>query len=335
MRVIEYDRHGSIEELKLRDGDIPEPLPHEVRLRVKAVALNGFDPMMLAGSTGLSVPFPQSPCGDVAGVIDSIGGEVGDEWIAGQSVSVYPILPDVGMMGEVSLGAAREFICVPASCLISIPDNVTAVDAAALPVAYGTAYRMMVERCRLERGQRVLILGATGGVGVAAIQLALNAGAEVIACGSGEWKARRLKELGAHHVIDTSKNDFYRCCREWFGKPDYLGIRSDGVDVVVNYIGGSTVIPALRLLKRHGRMVICGATAGHDVSIDLRYLWSFEQELIGSNGWTPQDQASLLALCSSGELAPVIHAVRPLEEMPAAMRELQERQIFGKSVLTV
>lgn len=333
MKVIEYDRHGDVDELQVRERNLPIPAPHEARVRIEAVALNGFDPMMLAGSTGLSVPFPQSPCGDAAGVIDTLGSEVTEKWAVGQAVSIYPVLPELGMMGEVSLGAAREYICVPASCLVPIPSGVSTIEAAAFPVAYGTAYRMLLERCPPASGERVLVLGATGGVGVASIQLALNAGAEVIACGHGHWKVEALSALGAQHVIDTAKDDFYKRCREIVGKPDYLGVRPDGVDIVVNYLGGDTISPSLRLLKRHGRMVVCGATAGYDVSTDLRYLWSFEQSLIGSNGWLPGDQAALLELCASGELKPVIHRVRPIEEMAEAIRELRDRKVFGKSVL--
>ena len=155
------------------------------------------------------------------------------------------------------------------------------------------------------------------------------------ACGGGQWKTEKLRELGAEHVIDTSRDSFYARCRAIHGKPDYLGIRDDGVDIVVNYLGGDTISPSLRLLKRFGRVVVCGATAGYESVTDLRYLWSFEQSLIGSNGWTPDDQAALLQLCAEGRLAPVIHRVRPLEDMAEAMQELSERAVFGKSVLTL
>jgi alcohol dehydrogenase len=191
----------------------------------------------------------------------------------------------------------------------------------------------MQTRGAIRSGEKVLILGATGGVGTCCVQLAAAAGAEVIACGSAEWKLRRLKEIGATYVIDTSREDVLKAVYEKFGKPRYSG--GGGVDVVVNYIGGDTWVPSLKVLRHQGRLLVCGATAGYAPAEDLRYIWSFELQIIGSDGWTYEDQTALMNMVVQGSLKPVIHSTRALAETPQAFEELMDRKVFGKSVLTL
>jgi alcohol dehydrogenase len=333
MRAIVYARHGGPEELAL--CDLPDPVPEagEVRVRVRAVALNGFDPMMLEGTTGLKVPFPMVPCGDLAGEIDALGPGV-EGWSVGDRVSVYPILPVRGMMGETTLGGACELVCVPASVLIAVPDAVSFTDAAALPVAYGTALRMIETRGAVRAGERVLVLGAGGGVGVAAIQFASALGAHVIAGASGAAKAARLLEIGAAETLDTADPHWRKVLVARHGKPAFYG-PSGGMDVIVNYVGGATWTDSLKVLGNGGRILVCGASAGHDPVEDLRYIWSFEQSVIGSNGWSVADQAELLRRVANGQLRPVIHSTGPLGSLPDAMRALAGRQVIGKAVITL
>ncbi|MEM1397706.1 MAG: alcohol dehydrogenase catalytic domain-containing protein, partial [Pseudomonadota bacterium] len=189
MRACIYREHGSTDQLDVvTTAPEPDIGSKEIKIRVRAAALNGFDPMMLEGSTGLQVPLPMIPCGDFSGEIAELGGATEGPWEIGQRVTVNPVLPDKGMMGEVAPGAAAEFVTVPESAVIPLPDAVSFEDAAALPVAYGTAIRMVRTRGAVSEGERVLILGATGGVGVASIQLAKLAGASVTACGRGKEK---------------------------------------------------------------------------------------------------------------------------------------------------
>ena len=235
------------------------------------------------------------------------------------------------MTGETLPGACRELVAMPVTNLLRMPDGLSFVDAAALPIAYGTALRMMQARGVIRAGEKVLILGATGGVGTCCVQLAAAAGAEVIACGSAEWKLGKLKEIGAAHVIDTSKEDFLSVIRQKFGKPRYGG--GGGVDVVVNYIGGDTWVPSLKTLRHQGRLLVCGATAGYAPAEDLRYIWSFELQIIGSDGWTYEDQTTLMEMVVQGKLKPVLHSTRPLSETPQALQELIDRRVFGKSIL--
>jgi alcohol dehydrogenase len=330
MRAVLYHEHGDPSRLKLGALPVPAPAEGEVRVQLKAAALNGFDPMMLAGATGLKTPLPMVPCGDCAGVVDTLG--PGVEGVAiGAHVSIYPILPVKGMMGETTPGAACEYICVPASALIAIPDGVSFEAAAALPVAYGTALRMVETRGAVRAGEKVLILGAAGGVGVAALQLCKALGAYVIAGASSAEKCARLQALGADETLDTSQ-DWRKALIARHGKPAFYGVPG-GVDAIVNYVGGETWIDSLKVLKNQGRMLVCGASAGHDPQEDLRYIWSFEQAIIGCNGWTPADQAELLARVADGRLSPVIDSARPLEALPQAMADLIARRTVGKAVV--
>ena len=336
MRAVLYDRHGGVDELYL--GEVPTPLPAagEALVRVRACALNGFDPMMLGGTTGLRVPLPMTPCGDAAGEIEAFGpGTDTAGWAVGERVMLDPFIPGRGMLGEKARGAASEYASVPLENLVRIPDGVSFEHAAALPVAYGTALRMIEDRARVQPGETVLVLGATGGVGCCSVQLCKRIGATVIATGSSDRKLERLRDIGADHVLPSRSAELVRMVRAIAGRPRYHAPDSGGVDVVVNYIGGATWAASLKVLRFQGRMVTCGATAGYDPPTDIRYIWSFEQTIIGSDGWTREGLARLLDMVADGELDPAIHAVRPVEEIREAMGELIARDVFGKSVLTL
>jgi alcohol dehydrogenase len=216
--------------------------------------------------------------------------------------------------------------------LIPIPDAVSDVQAACLPTAYATALRMMHTRGRIQAGERVLILGASGGVGTCCVQLAKAAGCEVVAVTSSEEKATRLRAIGADHTIVEPPEDFVARVVALYGKPRTRG-PSGGVDVCVNYTGGSTWTRAFRTVRRGGRILTCGATAGFDPKTDIRYIWSFEYEILGSNGWSREDHVAMLDRIAAGTVTPVIDSVRPFAEIRRAMADLSERRVFGKAVL--
>ncbi len=333
MRAVVFHETGSIDGLHVEEFAEPVAGTGDVVIRVRATSINGFDPMIVAGSTGLKTPLPMIPCGDFAGDIVAFGPDTEPAgWSIGDRVCPHPFVLGEGMTGETRLGAACELVRIPISNLIRIPDAVSYVQAASLPIAYGTAHRLVHTRGKIRSGERVLILGATGGVGTACVQMLSSLGCEVIATGSADWKLDKLRELGAQHTIDTSKQDFVSTIHEKFGKPRMMG--GGGVDVVVNYIGGDTWAQSLRCLAPHGRMITCGASAGYAPPTDIRFIWTMEQTILGSNGWGASDQQAVLEQVATGSLEPVIHAVRPLEQVAASIAELADRNVVGKIVIT-
>jgi alcohol dehydrogenase len=178
----------------------------------------------------------------------------------------------------------------------------------------------------------VLILGASGGVGTGCIILAKHLGAEVIACTSSAEKVHKLRELGADEVIDVRAVDFSRWAVEKYGKPQRRSY-DGGVDVVINFTGGDTWQPSLRCLKRGGRLLVCGATAGYDPKEDLRYIWSFELKIIGSNSFYDDDLQALMQLIAAGQMHPVIDKVLPLGQAREGLRLIQDREVIGKVVV--
>ncbi|MGH0029226.1 MAG: quinone oxidoreductase family protein [Myxococcota bacterium] len=332
MRAVVLHEQGSIDALRVEEFPEPELTPGDALVEVGATSINGFDPMIVRGTTGLKTPLPMIPCGDYAGRIVGFGPDTDPgAWQVGDRVCPHPFVLGEGMTGETRLGAACERVRIPVANLIRTPDAVSDVQAACLPIAYGTAHRMLHERGRVQAGEKVLILGATGGVGVACIQLAKRLGAEVIAAGSAADKLGKLRELGADHTIDTSQQSFVKAVHAICGKPHML--RGGGVDVVVNYVGGDTWAQALRCLGPHGRMLTCGASAGHAPPTDLRFIWTYEQQILGSNGWTNADQKAVLQLVADGELEAVVHDVRPLAGTASAIQDLADRKVVGKLVI--
>jgi len=334
MRAVLTVAHGDRDQLQYR-ADYPQPVAGrgEVLLRIAATALNFHDIFTRRGMPGIRIPLPVVVGSDIAGEIEELGAGVSD-WRVGDRVLVDPVYRDgqrFGMLGEVADGGRAEYLAVSQAQLIRVPDAVSLEHAATLPLAYGTAYRMLVARGQVTAGDRVLVLGASGGVGVACVQLAKLLGAEVIACASSEEKLQRLRELGCEHVVNYCKENFVEVVRRVYGKPKVTG--GGGVTVAVNFTGGDTWTDTQRCVGLHGRILTCGATAGYTVNTDARFLWTFEHAMIGSNGWMPEDLESLLKLIDQQLLVPVIDKVLPLEQAAEAERLLEDRQVFGKVLL--
>jgi alcohol dehydrogenase len=193
---------------------------------------------------------------------------------------------------------------------------------------------MMLTHGQIERGERVLILGASGGVGVSSLQLAKLAGAEVVACASSPSKIERLRGLGADHVINYQEVDFVKEIWKLYGKPARrAGDAKLGVDVAVNFTGGDTWVKTLRTLRVGGRLLTCGATAGFDPIEDLRFIWTFELKILGSNSWARTDIEKLLELVQAGTLKVIIDRTYPLEQTHGALRLIEDRESFGKLII--
>jgi alcohol dehydrogenase len=336
LKALILREHGGNDQLSY-ETDFPDPVPGDgdVVIRVRACSLNYHDIFTRRGMPGIKIAMPAIMGLDVAGEIAAIGPGV-TGWSIGERVLADPInRVEGGLIGETVHGGLAELCRVRAHQLIRIPDGVSFPDAAALPCAYGTAIRMMYTNGHVTAGEKVLILGASGGVGICCLQLAKIAGAEVIACAGTDEKAARLKALGADHGINYATQDFVKQIYELYGKPVRRGAGAGrGVDVVVNYTGGETWVKSLRVLRVGGRLLTCGATAGFDPKEDIRFIWTFELKILGSNGWAREDVLKLLEMVRSGKIKGLVDTTLPLEQGAEALRRLEAREVFGKIVVT-
>jgi alcohol dehydrogenase len=321
-----FERHGGPEVLEYRQVPRPQPRPTEILVRVSYCALNALDYFVRRGVPGIQVNLPHISGGDLVGTVEQSGDESGQN-LVGRLVLLDPLV-DGEALGESRPGGQAEYVVAPASNAMPLDEATEHPEYfAALPIAYGTAHRMLHTRGQLRRGETVVVLGAAGGVGVACVQLALLAGARVIATSSSAAKLARISELGSVETIDTSMDDFSP--RVWT-----LTGRA-GADLVVDYIGRDTLARSIRATKRGGRIVVCGASSGAEALVDLRYLWVREVDLLGSDGWRRSDLESLCQLVAAGELVPVIDSIYPLSQVAEAMAAVEERSAFGKVLVRV
>jgi alcohol dehydrogenase len=326
MKAFYLRAHGGNDQYANAD-DWPDPKPEadQVLVQIHACGLNYLDIFVRRGMPDLPVEMPRIPGSDISGVVVDVGDDVDRSWVD-QRVLIDPrLVKQRGALGEHANGGTCEYICVEEPMLIPLPDNVTFEHAAALPIAYGTAHRMMITRGQVKQGELVLILGASGGVGTGCIQLAKAAGAKVIACSSSPEKLVALQELGADYVINSSAEDFSKRAWEISGKR--------GVDVIINYTGGDTWVPSIRALRHQGRLLTCGATAGFDPKTDLRYIWVREANILGSNGWERRDLTELVEKVSQQKIIPTIHKTYSLENAVSAVADMEDRKIFGKVIV--
>lgn len=333
MKALYFEAHGGLD--RVQYGDFPDPVvqPGWVKVRVTAASLNWLDIETLRGMPNVPVPLPMVTGGDCVGEIAELGRGV-TGWRKGERVLVDPYHVEPGvrkgdMLGETRPGALAEYVVVRSSQLIRLPDSISDGVGSCLPVAYGTAYRMITTRGQVRAGEKVLILGASGGVGTACVQLCRRLGAYVIAVASSAEKCEKLAGLGADETIDSSSLDFAEEVRRRHGTL----MRGGGVSVIINYVGGDTWAKAFRCIAQHGRVLTCGAAAGAKPQTDLRYIFSAEMTIIGSDGWGPGDLQALIALVAEGTMYPPIAATLPLADGRKGLALLEQRAVFGKVVL--
>jgi NADPH:quinone reductase-like Zn-dependent oxidoreductase len=333
MKAVVLREHGDLDKLQYVT-DFPDPVASEghVVVRVRATSFNYHDVFTVRSMPGIKVPLPMIIGLDLAGEILEVGPGV-NGWKPGDRVLVNPLNRKKGLMGEMMHGGLAEKCLVAEHQLLRMPDSVTFEEAASLPVAYGTAHRMIYTHDTIHAGDKVMVLGASGGVGTGCVLLAKMRGAEVIACASSEDKIQRLKDLGADHVINYKAVDFSKWAIQKYGKPQRR-TNEGGVDVVVNFTGGDTWVPTLKCVKRGGKILVCGATAGYDPKEDLRYIWSFELKVIGSNSFYDENLLALMDMIQAGTMKPVIDEVLPLERAAEGLKLIENREVFGKVVVT-
>ncbi len=342
MKALAFREHGGIEKLEIMDLPVPEPGPNDVRIRVKAVALNHLDLWVRQGMPSLKLPLPHVPGSDLAGVIDQVGANVRGLSV-GQRVTVNPglscghceyclggeqsLCAEFKILGEHVTGGAAEFAVVPEVNVLPIPDDFPFETAAAAPLVFLTAWRALISRARVRAGESVLILGAGGGVASAAIQIAKRAGARVFATSSSEEKLARARDLGANVLINYKT-------QEW-DRQVWKETNKRGVDVVLDSIGEPTWNKSIRSLAKGGRLVTIGATAGPNPTEEIRLLFWKQVEIMGSTMSNQREFREVMHLVLSGDLKPPIDVVWPLERAQEAHARLEKGEQFGKIVLTI
>src|SRR4029079_6382486 len=319
MKALVLRKHGGLNELQVvADYPMPQATEGHVGIRVRASSFNYHDVFTVKGMPGIKVPLPVIIGLDMAGEIAEVGAGVA-RWKTGDRVLVNPLNKRKGLMGEMLDGGMAEYCLVAADQLVAVPNGVSFEDAASLPVAYGTAHRMLITHKTVKAGDTVIVLGASGGVGTGCVALCKQLGAYVIACASSDEKMAKLREMGADETIDYTKTDWSKWAVDKYGKPQRR-TSDGGVDVGINFTGGDTWHPSLRCLKRGGKLLVCGATAGYDPKEDLRYVWSFELNIMGSNSFYDDDLQALMKLIAEGKMRPVIDKVLTLEEAAEGLR---------------
>lgn len=342
MRALTVSAHGGLEQLQIVT-DLPVPplgAPSDVRVRIHAVALNHLDLFVLRGLPGMTLPARWIVCADGAGTVDEIGSGVRG-FARGDRVMINPGISDRScdfckageqslcehyrLLGEHLPGTAAEYVVVPAANLRLVPASVSWDTAAAFTLATLTAWRMIVTRARVQRGETVLIWGIGGGVAIAALQIATRIGARVWAISSSDEKLARARSLGAEETLNHRTTDIVRVIRDRTGKR--------GVNVVIDDVGEATWERSLRVLGRGGRLVTCGATSGPIVQTDVRKLFWHQWTIMGSTMGNDRELDAIVNALGEGALVPPVDAVLPLERAREAYERLATAGQFGKIVL--
>jgi NADPH:quinone reductase-like Zn-dependent oxidoreductase len=340
MRAAVVREHGGIDKVAVEQVPVPAAGPGEVLVRVKAAGLNHLDLWVRRGVPGHPFPLPIILGCDFAGVVEDVGAGVRNAK-AGDEVCVAPgfscgtcaqclagadnLCKGYGIFGEMRDGGCAEFQVVSAANLLPKPPGMAWEAAAAWPLAFLTAWHMLVARARVQPGETVLVHAAGSGVGSAAIQIAKLLGARVLATASTEAKCARGRELGADHVVNHAHEDWVQAVRRLTGKR--------GVDVVFEHTGQATWEGSVKSLVWGGRLVTCGATSGFEAKFDLRVLFFKQLSFLGSTMGSRAELWTILGLLRDGKLRPVVDRVMPLDQVGEAHRLLEERAQFGKIVL--
>jgi NADPH:quinone reductase-like Zn-dependent oxidoreductase len=344
VQALTISSHGGLDRIELRD-DLPIPQlrkPDDVRVRIRAAALNHLDLFAVAGLPGMTITTPWVLGADACGVIDAVGDAatgvaVGDYVVINPGLSdrtcdycrdgEQPLCPRYGILGEHFPGTMAEYVVVPAPNVRTIPLSISPEHAAAFTLATLTAWRMMVSRARVVAGENVLIWGIGGGVALAALQICKQLGARVWAVSGSDDKLRRAGELGADELLNRNEVDVARVIRERTGKR--------GVDVVLDNVGKATWEQSLRALGKRGRLVTCGATSGPIVETDVRRLFWNQWSIMGSTMGNDAEFDAIVNELRQGRLLPPVDSVYSLANGRAAFEHLAAGAQFGKVVVSI
>jgi NADPH:quinone reductase-like Zn-dependent oxidoreductase len=343
VRALALGAVGGLEHLGVRELPTPDlERPDDVRVHVRAAALNRLDLFVADGLPGVSYAFPHIVGSDGAGVVESVGSEVA-RLRPGDHVMINPglwcgrcpaclageesLCAAFRVVGEHRAGTAAEYVVVPERNLAPVPPGMPWPQAAAFSLATLTAWRMLSTRAAVQPGETTLIWGIGGGVALAALQIARHLGARTVVTSGSDTKLAAAARLGADATVNHASGDVIAEVRRVTG--------GRGADVVVDSVGQARWQDSLRALRRGGRLVTCGATSGPMVSLDLRRLFWHQWSLLGSTLGNRREYEAVVALAHQGRLWPVVDQVVPLDEGPTALARLQRGEQMGKLVIEV
>lgn len=341
MKALLLHRHGSLDDVSIGDIELPDIGVDEVLLEVKAAALNRLDLWVLAGWPRLKLAFPHILGCDGSGIISTVG-EAVTEYKPGDRVAVNPtrscgkcaycragndhMCDRFAIFGEHVPGFYAQYQAVPARNLLKLPDDLSHDVAAAASLVYVTAWHSLIEIGRLQAGEDVLVVGAAGGVNLAAIDIARLAGAGTIfVVGSDERKLSLARQQGAHMTIN-------RLEEEW-GKVVFQYTNRQGVDIVIDNVGAATFQTSIRSLKKGGRLLTVGNTSGPKFEFDNRYIFGKHLSILGSTMGPHGSYEQVMSLIFKGRLNPIIDAIYPLAEGIETLRKMERGEFAGKMVL--
>ncbi|WP_234553916.1 zinc-binding dehydrogenase [Thermus caliditerrae] len=342
MKAVVMEARGGPEVLKAMEVPTPEPGPKEVRIRVKAAALNHLDVWVRKGVASPKLPLPHVLGADASGVVDAVGPGViafapGDEVVVNPGLSCGHcerclagednLCAKYEILGEHRWGAYGEYLVVPEVNLLRKPSNLSFVEAAAIPLTFLTAWQMVVDKLGVRPGEDVLVMAAGSGVSVAAIQIAKLFGARVIATAGSEDKLRRAKELGADETVNYTHPDWYKEVRRLTG--------GKGADKVVDHTGALYFEGVIRATANGGKIAIAGASSGYEGTLPFAHVFFRQISILGSTMGSKSRLFPILRFVEQGRLKPVVGQVLPLEAAAEGHRLLEERRVFGKVVLEV
>ncbi len=348
MRAALFRQHGGPEVMEIADVPVPTPGPGEAQVRVSAAALNHIDLWLRQGLPALAVPLPHVSGGDVCGLVSALGAGAkqmdgareGDRVVLNPGISCGRcaacldgrdnFCADYQMLGEQIWGGLAEYVVVPAVNLVPAPRGRIALgdaELASIPIAFITAWQMLVDRAHIRQGETVLVLAAGSGVGTASIQIAKLYGARVIATASTDEKLAAARALGADETINHTSADIVAEVKRLTARR--------GADIVVDHVGAATFGKSVVACARGGRIVVCGATAGYEPVLNLRHVFWRQLSILGSKLASKARLPELLELFAAGRLKPVVDRILPLDKVGEAHRRLESRASFGKVVLSL
>jgi len=339
MKAIVFHEQGGIEKLQYEDVPDPKINRNEVLVRVRACAVNRLDIRARQDRPEVD-PMPHILGSDVAGDVAEVGTEVSHIKL-GERTVISPCIncgycvdcingdeslcDNQKVLGFQTNGGYAEFVKAPALNIIPISDEISYVEAAAVPIAFLTAWHMLITRANLQAGEDVLILSAGSGVGSAALQIAKLAGARVFVTSSTEEKLAKARELGADFTINYKQVDFSDAVKQL--------TNGRGVDVVFEHIGADTFEQSINSLAKNGRLVTCGVTSGNMATINIRYIYQKQLTIIGSALGSKSELMKIFKLVEQRQLKPIIGKILPLQKAAYAHQLMEDRNHFGKLIL--